>query len=332
MRSLATLTCTVLRACLPKIPLPISTTMNPIHFELPTTAVLKPDQEDPLVSQLNSNSTIEKCAYEDIVSMENYTADACTATLLTGPVALQALNSDELEQCERSLTIGERDSKMVVNPTVPSSTYEEIQKNVDGISESTSSTQSVKDFVSLTDNSIRETDLSLFDPFFPEIHTVPPKGGLCTQHRYTCIAAEAPSPGVSGAIHDFQKYSPTSSVSTPYQQEDDTSSEIKFVSEDSDSSYRMFDVLHSPTPSHIVVPTGNIAAEPTAEHNDDGISFAIESAVSAKSCAHGGTQESPKWTPQSVLTNFEICHPQLLGHNPPSDPTPQYHKHPAVGR
>ena len=293
LRALATLTCTVLRACLPKIPLPISTTVNPIRFKLPTTVV--PSQEvenDPMVTH----------------SMDS--------------VSQQALTSGKSEEeHERNLTVDEYDS-------IPFSAHERIE-NVDGNSESMSSMQNEEESVNFTDNSTRGHDVSMFDPFFPEMPTVvPPRSEACTQEVHV------PPPELSGVVRDCQKYVPTTLMSKCCQQEDHISKEIEVISEDSEPSQRNIDA-QSPT-SHIVVPTGSLATEPTAEHSDDRISFTIEPAASADSCAYGSTvcheNESCKWTPQSVLANFEECHPQRLGHNPPCDPPSQYHKHPGVER
>ena len=46
MRSLATLACTVLRKCLPKTPLPLSSKENPITFHLPSQTLLGSDDDD----------------------------------------------------------------------------------------------------------------------------------------------------------------------------------------------------------------------------------------------------------------------------------------------
>ena len=46
MKSLATLACTVLRKCLPKTPLPLSSRENPIKFHLPSQTLLGSDDDD----------------------------------------------------------------------------------------------------------------------------------------------------------------------------------------------------------------------------------------------------------------------------------------------
>ena len=298
--------------------------MNPIHFELPTTVA--PNQEeqqleiDPLVS---SCSTTEKCGYEDL-NVEGHKVHP--ATLSMGSVAQQALKSEEHE---RNLTVGEYNSEIVASPVIPSSAYEQIE-NVDSNSEDTSTMRNEEDFVNLTDNSIHGNAVTKFDPFFPEMHIVVlPGGEVCTRDHAVHVP---PPPEISQVVHDCQRYIPTNFMSTCYQQEDDTSKEMKLISEDTEPSQRSFGT-QSPS-SHIVVPTGSLATQPTAEHSDDKISFTIEPAASANSCAYGSThcQESCKWTPQSVLANFEVCHPQQLGHHSQCDPPSQYHKHPAVER
>ena len=94
MRSLATLKCMVLRRALPKIPLPISTKQNPIHYSLPETNVesavtLTSDPHNPLnaslsAPQLTSSMTLSHTDSHSILPTEPSLINvACVQSPLT---------------------------------------------------------------------------------------------------------------------------------------------------------------------------------------------------------------------------------------------------------
>ena len=155
MKSLATLTCTVLRKSLPKVPLPIFSKKNPIKFVLSNTTDVHVELE--LSAQLQSSTTLHtSVSAPQLTSLKNVCRTNSRATSPWFRAECLQINPT----CTQSvLTDDPASSQSAKEPVSTSSDCQELP--------STSSAAELCQ--SQTTHSTEEFSLSLCDNFFPEL-------------------------------------------------------------------------------------------------------------------------------------------------------------------
>lgn len=322
LHSLATLTCTLLRKCLPKIPLPLSNKENPIKFHLPSqtpqVAVCSEHvmhKEDPsfhyqmhvcksapqlsaipqvAASQSSLLSTSVNRPYARKAERRKKKSSSSSSSAVSSS-SLEPLDLDPIPEV-KTFPTQHKASEVYVLP-LDSALVEESVDDVDNVCNEAQ-------FFEIT--TAPAIDLSQFDKFFLELQDVT---------RVTAATC-------ADVLHKTQS-SPVLSLMT-----DKHTSKVD-------------DFRSAP----IVVPTAELPSSELNASDNGGISFKVQSvepttepatAISlfettasfAVSTATGTTCDQPVGFPKIS----EQPHPQLLGHTPPSVPEPYYKKTPAVER
>ena len=362
MRSLATLACTVLRKCLPKTLLPLSSKENPIKFHLPSQTLLDSEDDDspkpedtcqihvcrsaPQLSQIphvaaSHDSLTRAREHQDtarehqstVRKVERHKKKSSSSSSSSGvsSSSLEPLDLSAFPELQPFIKAPLLDSALVEESGETVHTVTEEEEKPAGLSDRDNLLTDARFFeiTSLPEN----TNLSQFNDFFPELHVQQAAdiaGGesrnkMCKTQSVPVLSLTSKET-VTSTRRDV--YSPPSTTG------DDGD---KYLTVDEHAAKTP---VNDPRSSPIVVPTAILpSSELTADStsDDEGISFKTQTvgAPATDVSQFDTTTPCAVGTPATdggLPNTLEQPHPQLLGHTPPSTPEPYYRKTPAVER
>ena len=363
MRSLATLACTVLRKCLPKTLLPLSSKENPVKFHLPSQTLLGSEDDDspkpedtcqihvcrsaPQLSQIPhvaaGHDSLKRARehqdtareHQSIVrKAEKHKKKSSSSSSSSGvsSSSLEPLDLSAFPELQPFIKAPLLDSALVEESGETVHTVTEEEEKPAGPSDSDNLPTDARFFeiTYLPEN----INLSQFNDFFPELHVQQAAdiaGGesrnkMCKTQSVPVLSLTSKET-VTSTRRDV--YSPPSTTG------DDGG---KYLTVDGHAAKTP---VNDPRSSPIVVPTAILpSSELTADStsDDEGISFKTQT-VGAPATDVPQFDSTPPYAVGTPATDIgglpktlEQPHPQLLGHTPPSAPEPYYRKTPAVER
>ena len=363
MRSLATLACTVLRKCLPKTLLPLSSKENPVKFHLPSQTLLSSEDDDshkpedtcqihvcrsaPQLSQIPhvaaGHDSLKRARehqdtareHQSIVrKAEKHKKKSSSSSSSSGvsSSSLEPLDLSAFPELQPFIKAPLLDSALVEESGETVHTVTEEEEKPAGPSDSDNLPTDARFFeiTYLPEN----INLSQFNDFFPELHVQQAAdiaGGesrnkMCKTQSVPVLSLTSKET-VTSTRRDV--YSPPSTTG------DDGG---KYLTVDEHAAKTP---VNDPRSSPIVVPTAILpSSELTTDStsDDEGISFKTQT-VGAPATDVPQFDSTPPYAVGTPATDIgglpktlEQPHPQLLGHTPPSAPEPYYRKTPAVER
>ena len=334
---LATLTCTVLRKCLLKVPMPVTTDENPVQFQLPHRTPVVLANGDTSAGEGMLQRTMHTSHSAPLLSLTSgaETQQQHLHPIERGPTVLKSsaqsksgVSSQTSSSSVEFLDLGALDTDN--KPLTMSVPTEDDQIQEPGVEEDTREAPLRKPIVFAVGDSVSEDDLSRFDKFFPELqditqsrvsdnmHKVQSSPALTTQAENEPMIHQCQLEGSRRPLHEISQDQPPQVFS----QLDATPAHD----------------LCTPLPA-IVVPTASVIPEHSTEDSDDDgdIFFSVHPTPSHKLHNPPHVQMTDislqkNNLPKSVLSFTEHPHPQILGHVPLPEPEPQYRKTPAVER
>jgi len=365
LRSLATLACTVLRKCLPKTLLPLSSKENPVKFHLPSQTLLSSEDDDS--HKLEDTCQIHVCRSAPQLSQIPHVAaghDSLTRarehqdTAREHQSTVRKVERHKKKSSSSSSSSGVSSSSLepldlsafpelqpfIKAPLLDSALVEESGETVHTVTEEEEKPAGLSDRDNLlTDARFFEItslpgniNLSQFNDFFPELHVQQAAdiaGGesrnkMCKTQSVPVLSLTSKETVTSTRRDACRKHSPPSTTG------DDGG---KYLTVDEHAAKTP---VNDPRSSPIVVPTAILpSSELTADStsDDEGISFKTQTvgAPATDVSQFDTTTPCAVGTPATdggLPNTLEQPHPQLLGHTPPSAPEPYYRKTPAVER
>jgi hypothetical protein len=311
-KSLATLTCTVLRRALPKVPLPITTPCNPFCYPLPTSSsgssveiVRDPDTLPPPSSplhsslsapELTSSTTQPDCHTMELKETATFPDNRATNTLLPNATLVSSEQQSTPAQEASVMQSQAQTTEEHPHSTATGNTR-------DPTTQSDSDSQTTQPSCGThSEPAITLEELALYDKFFPELAKVlgreeAMRKTLSSPQLQTC--GGLPRDGLSTGQEGYRQ-NPSLCVSK------------------------------TATPL-VVIPT----AQPLSQCSDDATTNMAEligGASSLSSLSNDRGRVCSEVTVESVVPFVESAAPQLLGHHSKPDPEPLYNKVPSVNR
>ena len=361
MRSLATLACIVLRKCLPKTLLPLSSKENPIKFHLPSQTLLGSEDDDSHKPEDTFPSQIHICRSAPQLSQIPYVAashDSLTRarehqdTAREHQSTVRKAKSQKKKSSSSSSSSGVSSSSLepldlsafpelqpfITAPLLDSALVKEREETVHNATEEEEKPAGPSDsdnlltdarFFEIT-SSPENINLSQFDDFFPELQQAADIARAECENKI-CKTQSVPVLSLTSK----ETVTSTRDVYSPPSTTGECGGKYLTVGEHAAKT-----PVNDPRSSPIVVPTAILpSSELTADStsDDEGISFKTQTvgAPATDVAQFDNTTLCAVGTPATdgeLPKTLEQPHPQLLGHIPPSAPEPYYRKTPAVER
>ncbi len=319
LRFLATMTCSVLRKCLPKLPLPVASKENPVQFDIPrVTAMTSGEGVGPemelgnctSMSSSRSASQLDEAPVQKLLQPIHSTPTKINgAGLHWQPLPSQSSSASVDGLPTPCTDHGDMEAGGALSRQVEAPASQEDSGG--------SSTTKAVAFTIGDSSSQLDADLSSFEAFFPELDLVGEANG---GPRTTIGVGECGSSfSRSHSCPVLGKLVPPTDSHRPASHQD--LSRLQMVS----SPSRDF----SDVPA-IVVPTGGLPGHATESERD-----LLASAPTAGCYTDGkfaGAPGTPPWVTRSVLQFVEMNLPCTVGLVPIKEPQLLYKKNPKIER